>query len=453
MRNLPPLLLALLLHGSAVAVAVASASASARRSSSSYYEDSSRRYVTFGKWTVPESDNRRRTRSAANGGDKSQSTSSSSTLLMAFGGPDVANGDASRRTSSRDPVAFCSSVSDTAVDDDTANINSSWSSHSQQSNAKQGRGARLLARVGTQSRLRKLRRPTPTTCPRIPDGDSNDTTRNDSAATSTSTSTVEAQDESSMRQALVQPLIPKSVWDQLHGDEFQRFPDLLDGLSETGEMLARQDFSNIWIDWKIHSSGGVSLEDGDVLVWTGKSLKEGYGSAVPWIKTRSIIPLAADEMVELLMDSSRVTTYNPWSLGRQDCWVAAADNNPAADPIHPLRQTKIVKNRVQPPMGAKPAVSVTMLHARPVNDDGTWLVISRATGGNLYPELDQDAVGRSDILLGVNLIQPVDDDSCMLTAVTHAYSAIMPAMLAERLGVKGAIKFISDIRALRVPAS
>jgi hypothetical protein len=55
--------------------------------------------------------------------------------------------------------------------------------------------------------------------------------------------------------------------------------------------------------------------------------------------------------------------------------------------------------------------------------------------------------------LGVNLIQPVDDDSCMLTAVTHAYSAVMPAMLAERLGVKGAIKFVKDIRALRVPAS
>jgi hypothetical protein len=257
-----------------------------------------------------------------------------------------------------------------------------------------------------------------------------------------------------MLQALIQPLIPQPVWDQLHGNEFQRFPDLLNGLSDTGEMLARQDYSNTWIDWKIHSSGGDSLEDGDVMVWTGKSLKEGYGAAVPWIKTRSIIPLAADEMVELLMDSSRVTTYNPWSLGRHDCWVAESD------PEHPLRQTKIVKNKVQPPMGAKTAGSVTMLHARPVADDGTvadaggtWLAISRATGGNLYPEADPDAFGKSDILLGVNLVQPVDEDSCMLTAVTHAYSAVMPAMLAERLGVKGALKFVKDIRALVVPAN
>lgn len=389
---------------------------SARRSS--YYDDS-RSYVPFGKWTVPGSERR------------SQGQSTSSTLLMAVGGRDD---NESHMTSSRDPVALYSGVSGTGK---TNTLSNSSSSHK----SNQGTGARLLARVGTKSRQRQRQRPAPTTSERIQDGEISEIASSDS----TTTATADSQDLSSMLQALIQPLIPKPVWDQLQGDEFERFPDLLDGLSETGEMLAREDFSNHWIDWKVHSSGGVSLEDGDVLVWTGKSLKEGYGSAVPWIKTRSIIPLAAEEMVELLMDSSRVTTYNPWSLGRIDCWVAAPD------PAHPLRQTKIVKNRVQPPMGAKPAVSVTMLHARPL--DGTWIAISRATGGNLYPELDQDAVGTSDILLGANLIQPVDDDSCMLTAVTHAYSAVMPAMLAERLGVKGAIKFVKDIRALVVPAS
>jgi hypothetical protein len=391
MRNLSPLLLVMLLHCRAVLIG-------ARRSS--YHEDS-RNYTPFGKWT---------------GGQGQSSTSS--TLLMAVGGRDD---DVSLMTSSREPVALYSGVSGT----DKTNV-------SQQSD--QGTGTRLLASVRTKTRQRP--QPAPPTSQIIQDGDS-----------SSGKDSAESQDESSMLQALIQTLIPKPVWDQLQGDEFKRFPDLLDGLSKTGEQLARQDFSNLWIDWKIHSSGGDSLEDGDVLVWTGKSLKEGYGSAVPWIKTRSIIPLAADEMVELLMDSSRVTTYNPWSLGRIDCWVADPD------PVNPTRQTKIVKNRVQPPMGAKPAVSVTMLHARPVAVDGTWLAISRATGGNLYPEHDQDAVGTSDILLGVNLIQPVDEDSCMLTAVTHAYSAVMPGMLAERLGVKGALKFVKDIRALVVPAN
>jgi hypothetical protein len=409
MRNLSPLLLVMFIYCRAVLVV------SGRRS----YDDS-RSYTPFGKWTVPGSERRR---SAANGGGQGQS----STLLMSVGGRDD---DESYMTRSRDLEALYSGDSGT----DKTNL-------SQQSN--QGTGAHLLASVRTKTKTRQRPQSAPTTSQRIQDEDGD----------SSGEGSVESQNEVSMLQALIQTLIPKPVWDQLQGDEFQRFPDLLDGLSQTGEDLARQDFSNLWIDWKIHSSGGDSLEDGDVLVWTGKSLKEGYGSAVPWIKTRSIIPLAADEMVELLMDSSRVTSYNPWSMGRIDCWVADPD------PVNPTRQTKIVKNRVQPPMGAKVAVSVTMLHARPVADvnahgsGGAWLAISRATGGNLYPEANPDAVGTSDILLGVNLVQPIDDDSCMLTAVTHAYSAVMPAMLAERLGVKGAIKFVKDIRALRVPAS
>jgi hypothetical protein len=267
-------------------------------------------------------------------------------------------------------------------------------------------------------------------------------------STATSASDANKEDEEIfMLKALTQPLIPQSVWDRLQGDELQRFPELLDGLSDTGELLARHDTSNEWIRWKVHGSGGGSLDNGDILVWTGTSLKDAYGVTVPWIKTRSILPLSAEDMVELLMDSDRVTTYNPWSLGRNDCWVAGREAGS-------LYQTKIVKNRVQPPMGAKAVASVTLLHARPVATDGAWLVISRATGGNLYPEPDQDSIGKSDILMGVNLLQPVDEDSCMLTAVTHAYSAAVPAMLAERLSVKGAITFIKDIRKLKaVPAN
>ena len=171
-----------------------------------------------------------------------------------------------------------------------------------------------------------------------------------------------------------------------------------------------------------------------------------YGSQVPFIKTRSIIPLAVEEMVELLLDSSRVKTYNPWSLGRRDCWVADYD----------AEHTKIVKNRVQPPFGAKAMVSTTLLHARPAaatEDDGAWIVVSRSVGGFRFAEPDDATVGRSDILLGVNLLQPVDNESCLLTAVTHVYSSAVPTMLAERLGVQSAVKFVRDMRSLKVAAA
>ena len=75
-------------------------------------------------------------------------------------------------------------------------------------------------------------------------------------------------------------------------------------------------------------------------------------------------------------------------------------------------------------------------------------MVSRAIGGTRYHEPDDDSAGRSDILLGVNLLQPIDASSCQLTAVTHVYSSAVPAMLAERLGVKSAIKFVKDMRSL-----
>jgi len=258
-----------------------------------------------------------------------------------------------------------------------------------------------------------------------------------------------------MVESLTQPLIAEDVWQRLTGTEFRDHPGaLLEPLAVMGEQVALNDAPNEWIDWHVfgskNSRSSESMEhDGAIQVWTGKtSRKEGsyYGSDLPFIKTRSIIPLSVDEVVELLMDSTRIQTYNAWSLGRRDCWVR--DNH-----------TKIVKNRVQPPvMGAKQIVSTTLLHARPARraGKGAWVVVSRAVGGggsSCYAEAEDAALARTDILLGVNLLQPVDDESCMLTAVTHAYSSTVPLMLAERLGVKGAIKFVKDLRGLKIAAT
>jgi hypothetical protein len=80
--------------------------------------------------------------------------------------------------------------------------------------------------------------------------------------------------------------------------------------------------------------------------------------------------------------------------------------------------------------------------------------VSRAVGGREYCD-DEDAdCGRSDILLGINLLEPVGDDSTLVTAITHVQSSVVPSMMAEGLGVKGAIKFVHDLRRLRlkVPA-
>lgn len=241
---------------------------------------------------------------------------------------------------------------------------------------------------------------------------------------------------------ITKPLIPEDVWESLTGKEFQENPEILDDLAETGAWLAENDEANEWVDWKVFGSLG-SLKQGDVQVWTGKAKKEGHGSEVPFVKSRCIIPMLPEEIVDLLLDSDRVTTYNQWSQGRTDCWVA-----PCADTSSV--QTKIVKSRTQPPLGAKPMVSVTLLHARPWGSEGGWMVVSRSPGGNSYFDPDDSSSSRSDILLGVNLLQPLDDESCVLTSVTHVFSPAVPAMLAERLGARSAIKFAIDIRNSKV---
>ena len=57
---------------------------------------------------------------------------------------------------------------------------------------------------------------------------------------------------------------------------------------------------------------------------------------------------------------------------------------------------------------------------------------------------------RNEILLGVNVLRavPGEPNKTELTSVTHVYSPMIPQMLAKNAGVKGAVDFVRDIRAL-----
>lgn len=228
-------------------------------------------------------------------------------------------------------------------------------------------------------------------------------------------------------EALTKPLISEAAWNTQSGSEFQTKPALVQQLALTGKYVAANDNSDEWIQWRLYKD-----DPNDISVWTGKCKKAGcYGAHLPLIKSRSIIPLSCQDVVDLMMDSSKVPMYNTWSLGRKDCWVRDA-------------HTKIVQNRVQPPIGSKQVVSTTLLHACEV-DNNAWVIVSRAVRG--FPE-PEDA-SKTEILLGVNLVEPISDNSCRLTSVNHVYTSGLPTILAERLGVNGAIKFVNDLRRLR----
>ena len=269
----------------------------------------------------------------------------------------------------------------------------------------------------------------------------------------------ETSDEiSDLLQYLVDPFIPQSVWNRLSGREFPENMALLDGLARTGYRIAANDESNEWIAWtKVAPSFRETLEESGIHVWTGRARVNGkndrsfYGAAAPIIKSRSIVPMSPMELVELMLDSNRVKTYNKYSVGRQDLWKSSDE------------RTKIVQNTNSIPVGSKKLRSTTLLHACPVDgritethsaktgEDASWLLLSRAIG----PQPEDKTIGTSDILLGVNLIQPLGDGQSSLTAVTHVYSdsAAIPGVIAEKMGVKSAINFVKDLRGLVVPAS
>mmetsp|Transcript_25786 Transcript_25786/g.60456 ORF Transcript_25786/g.60456 Transcript_25786/m.60456 type:complete len:429 (+) Transcript_25786:199-1485(+) len=245
--------------------------------------------------------------------------------------------------------------------------------------------------------------------------------------------------------AMTSPIVPLTIsLDDQKGEEFGN-SEAMDQFVSSGLEVATKD-ENDWIEWKMHSSTKklfeennnemALLEQGEVLVYIGKCKQEGHGSKLPIIRTKSILPLSAEEMAELLMDSSRVKIYNKMSVGRTDLRSLGDE-------------TKVVCNLTKPPMTKSNMVSCTMMHSRKLEEqqpgsDSSYLVVSRATPG-MTDETMSD-LPRNDILLGVNVLEGRGPNECVMTAVTHVYSPSLPTILAKKVGVSSAVNFIKDIR-------
>ena len=256
------------------------------------------------------------------------------------------------------------------------------------------------------------------------------------------------------------PLIPSEDFELMTGDEFSD-PAIVDRLAHAGyDMCTQEGNDNAWIDFQPHKDTEkllkskdmmTALEEDEVLVYIGKARSEGsFGSHLPIIKTKSILPISAQEMAELLMDSSRVKIYNKMSMGRKDIRILG-------------EHTKVVCNLTKPPVAKSQMVSVTLMHSQSLQEEGPsssppldstkqgYLVVSRAVPGLVDEDLAE--LPRNDILLGVNLLEDIGPDQCLMTAVTHVYSPALPTMLARGMGVSSAINFVKDIRKACVPVA
>ena len=196
--------------------------------------------------------------------------------------------------------------------------------------------------------------------------------------------------------------------------------------------------------WKNIPAAG-SREEEQVLVWSGNYAHGGYGSDLPAVRATGIIPMAPHKLMELLVDSDRVHEYNKLSLGRTDVLVLQDDMCPQGT-FGGI--TKVMRSETRPPLLRKTLQFTSLLHARE-RPSGGYKIVTRAVEGlNHHDAHHQPGILKSEILLGVNVILPIPNDPnrCIMIAVNHIRSPMVPMMIAKRIGLQAAVNFFHDLR-------
>jgi hypothetical protein len=170
-----------------------------------------------------------------------------------------------------------------------------------------------------------------------------------------------------------------------------------------------------------------SLTSSAVLVWSGNFTHGRYGSELPAVRSAALIGMSAAALMDLLVDSSRVKEYNKMSLGREDLLVL--QDTLEGGPFGGI--TKVMRSETKPPLVRKILTFTSILHCRPLDDGSGYKLVSRAVTSPC------DSVAgalQSEILLSVNIIKKVEGypDRCVLVAVNHLRSPMVPMMIAKR---------------------
>jgi len=196
----------------------------------------------------------------------------------------------------------------------------------------------------------------------------------------------------------------------------------------------------------------------DIFVWHGKMEKDGYKCDLPVIKARGMVPTTAKALLDLLLDSSKVQSYNKMSLGREDRYYIKKGVETKDEDSQLRGETKIMRSVSSVPVIRKHLELVSLMHARLLeeDDDGMkgFMCVNRSiwededktpTEDGVDPPSDENYI-RCECLLGVNLIRELDGGYCELTTINHFYTPGTPSFGARQFGMKAAGNFIRDIK-------
>ena len=196
-----------------------------------------------------------------------------------------------------------------------------------------------------------------------------------------------------------------------------------------------------------------TLRDGDVLIWTGDVRHDGLGSDWPVCKARGLVNTSPRQLLEYLMDSSKIKEYNKMSQGREDLYkIQEGIDVKASESAYGINgDCKIVKAINKPRFIPITIEMISLMHCQELsNIPGTYMMVYRSAFEDTTSTRDVTPVIRSEMLLGVVLVRPYNKEHtvCEMTSITHMYSPGVPEIIARRAAPSSAMNLIKDLQGI-----
>lgn len=203
-------------------------------------------------------------------------------------------------------------------------------------------------------------------------------------------------------------------------------------------------------DWPFHP--WFTPQGNDVLTWTGGVPHKGFGHDWPVVKARGIVQTSPRLLLDFLLDSSKIKTYNRMSQGRFDLLeIQSGVETTAQESEYGFAgKAKIMRSLNKPRMLPKTIEMLSLWYTRALeHTPDAFMIVSRSVWERENTSTPNKAshLLRSEMLLGVQLLRPCQGGTaCEFTTITHVYSPGVPELLAKRMAPGSASSLIRDIQ-------
>ena len=189
----------------------------------------------------------------------------------------------------------------------------------------------------------------------------------------------------------------------------------------------------------------------DILVWIGSVSHNGFGCNLPVCKGRLLMQISARGLFDYLLDSSNVKEYNKISLGRDDVYVLqdGVDTTAEDSAFGFAGMCKIVKTVNKPKLLPKSIETTSLMYATSLeNAPGSYIIVNRSVFEDDSGEHTSKAKNtiRTEMLLGVTMIRPVEESVCELTSINHMYMPGVPEFAVKRAAPSQAYGMLKDLQ-------